>query len=379
MDSFLAPATVSNVAVTAQTALRVPAVALAVNLIAGSIGSIPARIVREIDGSSEDASEHPNYRLVYRRANDRQTAAKLRERLAMDALLFGNAFAFVNRVGGRVVEIVRLDPHAVSIQIDPQTGEAIYRSTVTGAVLNPADLIHVPAQTSIDGVTGISPIALAREAIALAIVMEQRAARLFGTSARPSGTIEIPGDVPEERVKRMGANWRSAHEGAENGGKTPILTDGARFNPLIFSSVDAQFIEMRREQIVEIARAFNVPATMLFELSNGTFANVEQQSRQFVTYTLKHWTEAFIGEYERTLLSDEERDDHRVSLDTEALISVDTAAQAERIAKLRASGSMTANDARAELGLPARPDGDTLGSPYTTPGAAPARSQEPTA
>ncbi|MDY8111174.1 phage portal protein [Fulvimarina sp. 2208YS6-2-32] len=367
LDAFLSPATISNVAVTPQTAMRVPAVAAAVNRIAQSIGSIPARIVRTVDGSTVAATDHPAYRLVAKAPNDRVTAGKLRERLAYDALLHGNAFAFANRVGGRVIEIVRLDPHAVSIQIDTTTGEAIYRSTTDkNRILDPRDLIHIQAPVSFDGVTGVSPIVLAREAIALAITMEARAAKLFGTSARPAGVIQAPTGLGQTEIDRAKTNWKASNEGVENGGKTPFLSDGMTFNPLTFSSVDAQFLEMRREQTVEIARAFGVPATMLFELSKGGLNNVEHQSREFVNFTLAPWVSTFTGEFERALLSEDERDEYAVEFDTDALLAVDTATRVDRIHKLRAAGVLTANDVRREEGYPALPDGDVLGSPFTT-------------
>ena len=378
LDAFLAPSTISNVVVNAQTAMRVPAVAAAVNLIAGAIGTLPARIIRTVDGSKETATDHPAARLVATAANDRVSAGALRQRLALDALLHGNGFAFANRVGGRVVEILRLDPHAVSIQLDPMTGEAIYRSTVDKArILDPRDVIHIPAPVSFDGVTGVSPITLAREAIGVAITMEQRAARLFGTSARPAGIIEMPENIGEDAIRNMKASWEAAQGGAENSGKTPVLHSGAKFHSLAFESVDSQFVELRKEQTVEIARAFGVPATMLFELSGGTFSNTEQQGRQFTTFTLAPWLSTFTDEFGRALLSDDERDDHAIEFDTSALVAVDTAARTDRIAKLRSSGVMTANDARRELGLPAHADGDRLDSPHTTPGAAPASSTAP--
>ena len=377
LDAFLTPSTISNVVVTPQIAMRVPAVNAAVNLIAGAIGSLPARIVQNVEGSKITA-EHQAARLVSVAANDRTSAGKLRERLAFDALLHGNGFAFANRVGGRVVEIIRLDPHAVTVQVDIMTGEAIYRSAVEkGRILDPRDVIHIPAPVSFDGVTGISPIQLAREAIGLAITMEARAAKLFGTSARPSGVIEVPGNVGDDTVKRMGAGWRAAHEGMDNAGRTPILHDGATFRPLVFSSVDAQFLEMRREQVVEIARAFGVPATMLFELSHGTFANTEQQGRQFTTFTLAPWLSTFVDEFGRALLTEDERQNHAIEFDTGALVAVDTAARTDRIAKLRSAGVFTANDARRELGLPAHADGDRLDSPHTTPGATASTTSTP--
>lgn len=357
--------------------MRVPAVAAAVNLISSSIGTLPARIVRTDNGSKVVAEDHDAFRLVARFANDRVSAGKLRERLAMDALLHGNAYAYANRVGNRVVEIVRLDPASVSLQLDPRTGEPIYRSTVDKHVFDPATLIHIPAPTSFDGVSGVSPIFLAKEAIGLALVMEARAAKLFGVSARPSGVIEVPQNVGEDALKRMGAGWRAAHEGAENSGRTPILHDGASFKPMIFSSVDAQFLEMRREQTLEIARAFGVPPTMIAELSAGTFANTEQQSLQFIKHTLAPWLSTFADELARALLTDDERDTYAIEFDVDALIAIDTAARTDRIAKLRSAGVMTANDARAELGLPAHDEGDTLTSPHTTAGAAPSANEPP--
>ncbi|MCQ0986030.1 phage portal protein [Jiella sp. LLJ827] len=346
--------------------MRVPAVSAAVTLISTSIGSIPASITRTVNGSKVEATNHPAFRLVAKAANDRVSAGKLRERLIFDALTTGNGYAFANRVNGRVIETVRLDPAAVSIQLDQMTGEAIYRSTANGAVLDPADLIHVPAPVTFDGVTGVSPIQLAREAIALAIVLEQRAARLFGTSARPAGVIQAPQGVTPEAAAKAKASWEASHGGAEVSGKTPVLYDGMTFEPLIFSSVDAQFIESRREQTVEIARAFNVPATMLQELQHGTFSNTEQMARQFVTYTLTPWLSTIAGELERALLSDEDRDDHSIEFDTDALLAVDTATRVDRIQKLRSAGVLTANDVRREEGYPALPDGDTLASPFTT-------------
>ena len=109
---------------------------------------------------------------------------------------------------------------------------------------------------------------------------------------------------------------------------------------------------------------------MLFELSGGTFSNTEATgSAIHDLFTLAPWLSTFADEFGRALLTDDERDDHAIEFDTGALVAVDTAARTDRIAKLRSSGVMTANDARRELGLPAHADGDRLDSPHTTPGA----------
>ena len=229
-------------------------------------------------------------------------------------------------------------------------------------------MIHVACPITLDGVTGVSPIHLGREAIGVALTLEMRAACLFGTSARPAGYIKVPAGTTPEVAKKNSALWEAAQGGAENSGRTPVLFDGMEFVPLTFNSVDAQFIESRREQVVEIARLFNVPATMLQEMSKGTFANTEQQARHFIKHNLTHWLNTIREELERALLTEEERDEYEIAFDTEALVAVDTLAATGRLKELRASGIATANEARAELGYEARPDGDALGSPFTTAG-----------
>ena len=82
--------------------------------------------------------------------------------------------------------------------------------------------------------------------------------------------------------------WRTAHED-EDHGRTAILFDGMDFTPFTFNSTDAQFLENRKFQIQEIARAFNIPSPMLGDLERATWSNSEQKGREFLSYTLAPW------------------------------------------------------------------------------------------
>src|SRR5690606_15469254 len=118
-----------------------------------------------------------------------------------------------------------------------------------------------------------SPVSLAREAIGVAIVMERHASRLFGKSARPGGVIETAKTVGDDGAIKMLKGWRAAMEGSDNAGKTGVLWDGATWKQMAFSSVDAQFQQLRIFQLQEIARAFNIPSVLIGEMSRATWSN----------------------------------------------------------------------------------------------------------
>lgn len=362
-DLFTGGASVSGVAVTPATAMRVPAVKAAVELISSTVGTLPAKVFISNDKGGKDADpDHPAYTLVHDDANEWTSAGKLREQLTMDALTHDTGgFAYVNRVNGKPVEFIRLVPGTVTVEIDALTGEPRYKvgEGKGQRVYSFRDILHIQAPG------GIAPIHHAREAIGLALTLEQHAARLFGKGARPSGLLKFPNKLGPEVATRISQSWHAAHAG-ENTGRTAVLEEGGEFQALSFSSVDAQFAEMRTFQIVEIARAFRVPPSMIFEMSRATWSNSEEMNRHFLQFTLLPWLKAWEAGYRRVLLPAEERDGVTIEFITDALLSATTAQRAEAYSKFRSAGIMTANEVRALENLPALPDGNSLASPFTT-------------
>lgn len=361
---FAAPS-IAGPSVTPQTAMRSTPVSCAVQLISKSVGTLPVKLFRRDEkGGKVAATDHPAHKLLHGAANPWTSSEGLRQQLTADALLHGNGYAYANRVKGQVVEFIRLDPASTQAKTSA-TGEPVYLSGFgrEQRQFSFRDVMHVPA-FSLDGISGVAPIVLAREAIGLSLTYEQHAARLFGRGGRPSGVLSFPNKLGEDVAKRVSSSWHAAHSG-EQSGKTAVLEDGGQFQALQFSSVDSQFIESRRLQIEEIARAFNVPATMLFELTNGTLANTEQMGQLFLTYTLRSWLSAWQWAYTRTLLTAEEQDELLIEFVTDDLLAVEFAARATAYQAYRSMGAITANEVRAGLNMPARPDGDDLHSPYT--------------
>ena len=368
-ELFGASPTISGPSITPATALRVPAVLSAVVLITGAIGSLPAKVFAVDDNGKRAAKEHPAYRLVHDEANDWTSAGQLRALLTADALLHDHGFALANRVNGRVVEFIRLDPKTVTIKYDDASGEPFYVQQLPNARTRTypfQDILHISAPLD------LSPIKAGREAIALAVVLEACAARLFNSGARPSSvfTNEKNKDSPAgaKEVKNIKAAYRAAT--ASGNFSEPLFLDGGwGHSQQIFSTVDPQFAAMRAEQVVEIGRLFRTPPTMLFDLTHGTLANTEQMGQQFLTLTLRPWLDAWQWAYSRCLLAPEERTaGFYIEFIVDDLLKADFATRATAYAQYRAMGAMTANEVRSGLNLPGIEGGDTLDNPNITPG-----------
>jgi HK97 family phage portal protein len=358
----------SGVSVTPANAMRCTAVRCAVQTIAEAIGQLPVHVYqRGEEGAKERAPEHPAYSLLHDVANEWTPAADFREQITRDALLWGNGFAFINRIDGRPVELLRLAPETVTVERDGRTGEPLYKVSEGGShrYVDRADMLHLKAP-SLDGLRGESPVMQAREAIGLALVMEQHAARLFGNGARPSGILKFPNKLGDETAKRIRDSWNAAHGGGGNSGRTAVLEDGGDFLALTFSSVDAQFLELWQHVITEISRIFRVPPHMLFELGRATWGNAEEMGASFVTFSLMRWIKAWQGEIRLKLIGQEDRSTFFAEFLVDDLLRADIGKRAEAYSKLIAARVLNPNEARAMENRPPYEGGDEFANPNTT-------------
>lgn len=362
-ELFGARLAISGASITPQSAMTVPAVKAAVELIATTVGSLPCKVYSKQGGKQPDP-EHPSYGLVHDDANAWTSASKLREQLTADALLHDNGgFAWANRVNGQVVELIRLDPSLVTIESDSATSEPSYvvREATSARRYSYTDIIHIEAPG------GVAPIKHAREAIALALVLEQHTARLFGRGARPSGVLTVPGKLSADAAARIKASWQRAHGGSNTGG-VAVLEEGTSFGTISLNAVDSQFEAMRRFQIEEISRAFRVAPIFLSEYGRATWSNGETMGQQFLSFTLLPWLRTWEAAYRRVLLNQADRAAFSIEFVVDDLLRADTATRAEAYAKFRAMGALTANEVRARENLPPIAGGDTLDNPYTSTG-----------
>lgn len=344
-------ATASGVMVSADAALRVPAVGRALRLI-GNAAATLGRVVKEVaaDGTETDAPSHPVNALLNRQANDWTPAFCAVRDLVFDALTDDRGgMLWVNRLSdGRIAELIRYRSGMVTVDYDQATGEPSYRIDNTPTPRE--DMVHLRAPF------GRSPLSLAREAIAVAILLSGHAEALFSNGARPGGVLKFPKGMGEESVKKAIAAWRATHEGGAKG-KTAILHDGAEYEALSFSSTDAQFLENRSFQIIELARCFDVPPSLMYELDRATWANMEQLGKEFLSYCLEPWLCALEGAFTQALFTDAERGRFVVRFDRDDLSRVDLATRATTISSLISAEVLNPDEGREWIGKPARPDG----------------------
>lgn len=340
--------------------MRVPAVARAVTLISDTVASFPIIVERRVGDAWEPDTSHPVAKLLDAGANDWTSSAEFVRDMIVAALTHdAGAMAWVNKVGGEPREIIAYRPGIIAAEYDKDgTGEPSYR--INGRPTPRDEIIHLR--------TGFarSPVMRAREAIGVALTMEKHAGQLFGKGARPGGVIETPKSLGHEGSMLMLKGWSTSMEGVDNAGRTAVLWDGASFRPITFSSVDAQFLELKKEQVVEIARAFGVPPAFLYELGRATWGNFEQQTKTFLS-SLETWMQPFEASMRRALFSPEERPDWRISFERDDFSSVDLTARATAISSLIASRVINPNEARPWVGTGLAPyeGGNEFSNPHT--------------
>ena len=225
-------------------------------------------------------------------------------------------------------------------------------------ILRPSDVLHIPG-LGFDGLVGYSPIAMAKNAIGLAIATEEYGAKFFANGAAPSGVLEHPGTIKDPTKVREA--WQSQFGGSANSGKIAVLEEGMKYTPISISPEQAQFLETRKFQINEIARIFRVPPHMVGDLEKSSFSNIEQQSLEFVKYTLDPWVVRWEQSIRRTLLTPLEKKRYDVKFNLEGLLRGDYQSRMNGYATARQNGWMSANDIRELENLdriPAEDGGD---------------------
>ena len=195
-----------------------------------------------------------------------------------------------------------------------------------------------------DGLVGYSPIAMAKNSIGMAIACEEYGARFFSNGAAPGGVLEHPGTVKEPQKIRD--SWNKSFMGTPNSHRIAVLEEGMKYTPIGISPNEAQFLETRKFQINEIARIFRVPPHMVGDLEKSSFSNIEQQSLEFVKYTLDPWVSRWEQSMVRSLLLPDEKKEYFVKFNVDGLLRGDYQSRMNGYATARQNGWMSANDIR---------------------------------
>ncbi len=367
--SFYMGGTTSGKIVTERSAMQMTAVYSCVRILAEAVAGLPLHLYRyKEDGGKEKAIEHPLYLLLHDEPNPEMSSFVFRETLMTHLLLWGNAYAQIIRNGkNEVVALYPLMPNKMSVDRD-ENGHLYYtyyrgpdeaiKNKEFAVTLTPSDVLHIPG-LGFDGLVGYSPIAMAKNAIGMAIACEEYGAKFFANGAAPGGVLEHPGTIKDPQ--RVRESWQSTFGGSGNSNKIAVLEEGMKYTPIGISPEQAQFLETRKFQINEIARIFRVPPHMVGDLEKSSFSNIEQQSLEFVKYTLDPWVVRWEQSIMRSLLSHDEKARYFVKFNLEGLLRGDYQSRMNGYAIGRQNGWMSANDIRELENLdriPAEEGGD---------------------
>ena len=346
-----------------RSAMQMTAVYACVRILAESVAGLPLHLyLTNENGNKEKAKNHPLYFILHDEPNSEMTSFILRETLMTHLLLWGNAYAQIIRNGkGEVISIYPLMPNKMRVARDKQTKEIIYEYFhEDGKVqLSSFDVLHIPG-LGFDGLIGYSPIAMAKNAIGMAMATEEYGAKFFANGAQPGGVLEHPGIIKDpERVRN---SWSQSFGGSSNSNKIAVLEEGMKYTPISISPEQAQFLETRKFQINEIARIFRVPPHMVGDLEKSSFSNIEQQSLEFVKYTLDPWVLRWEQALNRSLIPNKDKKKYFIKFNVDGLLRGDYESRMNGYATARQNGWMSANDIRTleNLDLISKEDGGDL-------------------
>lgn len=352
--TFYLGGSTSGKQVTERSAMQMTAVYSCVRILSEAVAGLPLHLYRYKEGGGkEKAIDLPLYRLMHDEPNPEMSSFVFRETLMTHLLLWGNAYAQIIRNGkGEVIALYPLMPNKMRVDRD-ENGNLYYEyvhssdeaDTMknTTVRLTPYNVLHIPG-LGFDGLVGYSPIAMAKNAIGMAIACEEYGAKFFANGAAPSGVLEHPGVIKDPQKVREA--WQSQFGGSQNANKIAVLEEGMKYTPISISPEQAQFLETRKFQINEIARIFRVPPHMVGDLEKSSFSNIEQQSLEFVKYTLDPWVMRWEQSLSRALFTEEEKKTLFFKFNVEGLLRGDYQSRMNGYATARQNGWMSANDIR---------------------------------
>ena len=342
---FLFGSTTSGKTVNGRTALQTTAVYACVRILAETIASLPLHTYRySLDGKAK-AIDHQIYYLLHSEPNSEMTSFVFRETLMGHLLLWGNAYAQIIRDGrGKVVGLYPLLPNKMLVNRNDQ-GILYYQYEKDGQtfLLRNYEVLHIPG-LGFDGLIGYSPIAMAKNAIGMALATEEYGAKFFANGASPGGVLEHPGVVKDPA--RIRESWNSVYQGSGNAHRVAVLEEGMKFQSIGIPPEQAQFLETRKFQINEIARIFRIPPHMIGDLEKSSFSNIEQQSLEFVMYTLDPWVVRWEQAIQRALFSETEKRQYFAKFNVDGLLRGDYQSRMNGYAVGRQNGWLSSNDIR---------------------------------
>lgn len=357
----------SGVTVSESTAISYSAVYACVKVLAEDVASLPLPVYRRlVPRGKERATTHPLYRLLHDRPNPEQSSFQWRETMMFHLGLWGNFYAEIETADGWPIALWPITPKRVRPSRENGVlkyyvlapNDTIERPFTAGQIL------HIPG-LSYNGVTGLSPISAAREAIALGLATEEFGSRFFGEGARPGVVLEHPGKLTPEAQQNLIASWDNKHQGLNRAQRTAVLQEGMKVHEVGIPPEDAQFLETRKFQVREICRFYRMQPHKIQDLEQATFSNIEHQAIEHVVDTLRPWLVRIEQALKERLIPREQQAQFFPEFLIDGLLRGDIKSRYEAYHIGRQDGVLSPDDIRDLENMNPLPDG--IGGQYWQP------------
>ena len=365
-QAYISSSSATGKFITPENARESPTVYACTRLISQSVARMEWKVMRKrADGISEPATDHPLYRILNLEANPYMGAQTFRESMLLDCLLYGNAYAVIERDAiGHPLALHKLRADSVEVSRG-QDGMPVYahlgaRYGKPENVYQGYDVFHLKA-ASLDGLLGETPIYLVRNIIGVELEAETFVASFFKNGARPAGIIKVAGTVTEEALKRLRQSWQAITGGAENAGRVAILESGYSWEKVSVDPEEAKLVELRAYCRSQIAAAFNVPVHMVGDATKTSYASAEQADGEYVKHCLGNWASRFEEECARKLIRPLEGIHTHISFD--ALLRGDLQTRFAAYSVALNNGFLTINEVRERENYAPIDGGDVARAP----------------
>ena len=331
--------------------MRLAAVYRCVQVISDSVAQLPLSLY----GDGKVLNNHPAYNLVSKEPSPLMTRFTFLKCLVSSMLLQGNGYAYIRRDAmGNAREIIYLDG---GVTVMPKSDGSIAYNVKGIGEVSPRDMLHI-LNHSVDGINGISTIAYASQTLGLANASEAHAQGFFTGGANVGGILAVQGPLNQKQADDIKSKWNNAFGpvGTPNG--IAVIPGNMTFQTVTVNPSDAQLLETRQYSVVDICRFFGVSPVKCFDLTHSSYSTVEATQLAFLTDTLAPILEKIELEMERKLFRDDEKWHIDVRFDTAALLRADTSSRTAYYNAMFNMGAVSANEVRAEMGLPPIENGD---------------------
>ncbi len=341
-----------------QRAIQVAAVFSAIRLIAETCASLPLVVYERMDGNTrKEARDHWLSKLL-REPNPIMTGQECREAMFCHIAAWGNSYSSVvpNADKSKIIELWPLKPDCMKVTRNGFDSMSFEYQNSQGKTTkyDQEEVLHVKGFGT-DGVMGLSPLGMAREAIGLSVAAETYAASFYKNGGKPSGVLMVDKVLKPEQSAALEKKYGGmVHGGEDQSNRLWVLEAFAKYEAISIPPEDAQMIGTRQFQIAEIARIFRIPPHLLMDMTGSTSwgTGLEQQNLAFLTYTLRPYLTRMEQSVNRWLLSDKERGQFYVEHNVEGLLRADSAARAEFYSKMTQNGIFNRNEVRAKENQP---------------------------